>query len=505
MNKFIKIITRPLGIRNRLLSMTVAITLFISFSGLFINHYWTESFFEDMAKDEMLSIADEIKTYDLMSKSFYQNIAQLEITTNAYIEIYLLPDIIIYSTKSNNYLYDSDSDSASTPEPKGKNLKILEQPEINPDGSFFDKKQEIRGTAKYIVYNSVINDDYAVKIYLSLDVIESNAMLFRTFIMILCVLVILILIAVHIVYESLVTKPLITINNSAKQLAALNFDVKCPTSSIVEMDELGKNINLLSTSLDMALFDLQEKNKQLELDIQKEQQLDKARTEFISNASHELKTPIAIIQGYAEGLKVGIADKDSADEYCDIIMEETQKMNTLVVRMLEICQYESGGYKLMSQSFNIYDEVYRYLRRRIKLLKEDGITLVININPEYRGYGDISKIETIINNYVSNAVSHVKNENLIVINCQPAGDKYRLSVFNTGSIIADEDIDNIWSSFYRADKAHSRATGRFGLGLSFVKSIQELHNNSYGVINRDNGVEFWFDISKAHNMTEDDI
>ncbi len=505
MNKFIKIITRPLGIRNRLLSMTVAITLFISFSGLFINHYWTESFFEDMAKDEMLSIADEIKTYDLMSKSFYQNIAQLEITTNAYIEIYLLPDIIIYSTKSNNYLYDSDSDSASTPEPKGKNLKILEQPEINPDGSFFDKKQEIRGTAKYIVYNSVINDDYAVKIYLSLDVIESNAMLFRTFIMILCVLVILILIAVHIVYENLVTKPLITINNSAKQLAALNFDVKCPTSSIVEMDELGKNINLLSTSLDMALFDLQEKNKQLELDIQKEQQLDKARTEFISNASHELKTPIAIIQGYAEGLKVGIADKDSADEYCDIIMEETQKMNTLVVRMLEICQYESGGYKLMSQSFNIYDEIYRYLRRRIKLLKEDGITLVININPEYRGYGDISKIETIINNYVSNAVSHVKNENLIVINCQPAGDKYRLSVFNTGSIIADEDIDNIWSSFYRADKAHSRATGRFGLGLSFVKSIQELHNNSYGVINRDNGVEFWFDISKAHNMTEDDI
>lgn len=503
MNKLIKIITRPLGIRNRLLSVTVAITLFISFSGLFINHYWTESFFEDMAKEEMLDISKEIKTYDLMSKSFYQNIAQLEITTNAYIEIYLLPDIIIYSTKSNNYLYDSDSDSAATPEPKEKNLKILEQPEINPDGSFFDKKQEIRGTAKYIVYNSVINDDYAVKIYLSLDVIESNAMLFRNFITILCVLVILILITIHIVYESLVTKPLISINNSTKQLAALNFDVRCPSSSIVEMNELSKNINLLSTSLDMALFDLQEKNKQLELDIQKEQMLDKARTEFISNASHELKTPIAIIQGYAEGLKVGIASKESSDEYCDIIMEETQKMNTLVVRMLEICQYESGGYKLMNQSFNISETVNRYLKRRVKLLKEDGITLVININPEYRGYGDIAKIETIINNYISNAVSHVKNENLIIVNCQPVGDKYRVSVFNTGNKIADEDIENIWSSFYRADKAHSRTTGRFGLGLSFVKSIQDLHKNAYGVINRENGVEFWFDISKAHNVLED--
>lgn len=504
MNKLIKIITRPLGIRNRLLSLTVAITLFISSAGLFINHFWTERFFEDMAKEDMLEIAEEIKTYDLMSKNFYQNIAQLEITTNAYIEIYLLPDIIIYSTKSNNYLYDSDSDSPSTPEPMEKTLKILGQPEINPDGSFFDRKQEIRGTSKYIVYNSVINDDYAVKIYLSLDMIENNASLFKYFITVLCAAIFIVLSAILLIYENLVTKPLISINNSAKQLAALNFDVKCPSSSIVEMNELGKNINLLSTSLDMALFDLQEKNKQLELDIKKEQMLDKARTEFISNASHELKTPIAIIQGYAEGLKLGIANKESADEYCGIIMEETGKMNTLVVRMLEICQYESGGYKLMSQSFNISEAVNRYLRRRIKLLKEDGIALVININPEYKGYGDIAKIETIINNYVSNAVSHVKNENLIVVNCQPAGDKYRVSVFNTGNRIADEDIENIWSSFYRADKAHSRATGRFGLGLSFVKSIQDLHKNAYGVINRENGVEFWFDISKAHNMLEKD-
>ena len=185
MNKLIKIITRPLGIRNRLLSLTVAITLFISSGGLFINHFWTERFFEDMAKEDMLEIAEEIKTYDLMSQNFYQNIAQLEITTNAYIEIYLLPDIIIYSTKSNNYLYDSDSDLPSTPEPKEKTLKILGQPEINPDGSFFDRKQEIRGTSKYIVYNSVINDDYAVNIYLSLDMIENNASLFIYFITVL--------------------------------------------------------------------------------------------------------------------------------------------------------------------------------------------------------------------------------------------------------------------------------------------------------------------------------
>lgn len=503
MNKLIKIITAPLGIRNRLLSLTVAVTLLFSATGLIINYAWTESFFEKMAKDDMLEIANEIKGYDLMSRSFYQSIAQLETTTNAYIEIYLLPDYIIYSTKSNNFLYDSDNDTASTPEPKEKTLRILEQPEINPDGSFFDRKQEIRGTAKYLVYNSVINEDYAVKIYLSLDVIESNASIFKSFITILCIAIFVVLTGILIIYENMIAKPLISINESAKQLASLKFNVKCPESSIIELNELGKNINHLSNTLDMALFDLQEKNKQLELDIEKEQQLDRARTEFISNASHELKTPISIIQGYAEGLKMGIANKDNADEYCDIIMEESQKMNTLVIRMLEICQYESGGYKLIPVRFNIYETIYGFLKRRIKLLKEEGITLVININPEYIGYGDVSKIDTIINNYVSNAVSHTKNEKLIIVSCQPHENKYRVSVFNTGDNIADEDMENIWSSFYRADKAHSRANGRFGLGLSFVKSIQELHNNDYGVYNRDNGVEFWFDISKAHSKFED--
>ncbi len=505
MNKLIKIIKNPLGIRNRLLSLTVALTLLFSASGLIINYAWADSFFIRMAKDDMLEIAEEIKTYDLMSQSFYQNIAQLETTKNAYIEIYLLPDIIIYSTKTNNFLYgsDSDADSASTPEPKEKTLRILEQPEINADGSFFDRKQEIRGTAKYLVYNSVINEEYAVKIYLSLNVIESNASIFQSFITIFCAAIFVILTAVLLIYENLVSKPLISINESTKKLAAFEFNVKCPKSSITELNELGNNINHLSSTLDMALFDLHEKNKQLESDIKREQQLDKARTEFISNASHELKTPIAIIQGYAEGLKMGIANKESADEYCDIIMEESKKMNTLVIRLLEICQYESGGYKLMPQRFNISNAITNSLKSRIPLLKEDGITLTININPEYVGYGDVAKIDTIINNYVSNAVSHVNGEKLIILNCQPHKDKYRVSVFNTGDNIAQEDMENIWSSFYRADKAHSRASGRFGLGLSFVKSIQELHHNEFGVINRDNGVEFWFDISKAHSKFED--
>lgn len=502
MSKLLKIIKTPFGIHNRFLSLTVAAILLFSSMGLIINHFWTTELFMTVSKEDMFDIAEEIKTYDLMSTSFYQNIAQLETTTNAYIEIYLLPDIIIYSTKSNNFLYDNDS--AVAPEPKEKYLRILQTPEINEDGSFFDIKQEIRGTAKYLVYNSVISDEYAIKIYQSLDVIESNAKLFKSFNSLLCAIIFIIFTAFLVIYEIMIANPLVIINDCTKELANLNFNVKCPKASVTELDELGNNINYLSSTLDMALFDLQEKNKQLKTDIEKEQQLDRARTQFISNASHELKTPISIIQGYAEGLKLGIGNKESAEEYCDIIMEESHKMNTLVIRMLEICQYESGGYKLVSQKFNINSAITSYLKTRIRLLREDGITLSININPNYFGYGDISKIETIINNYVSNAISHIDNEKLIVINCQPVGDKYRVYVFNTGNTIADEDFQNIWSSFYRADKSHSRASGRFGLGLSFVKYIQELHGNDYGVFNRENGVAFWFDISKSKGLSDDD-
>lgn len=214
-------------------------------------------------------------------------------------------------------------------------------------------------------------------------------------------------------------------------------------------------------------------------------------------------TPISIIQGYAEGIKVGIADGgDGVDEYCNIIIEESEKMNNLVLKLLEISQYESGLYHIQKSHFNIANNIESFLKPRVKLLKEKNITLCFNLNSEYIGYADVSTMNTVLNNYVSNAISHVSENGLILVTCTPAGEKYRVSVFNTGENIKQDDILKIWDSFYRADKSHSRSAGRFGLGLSFVRSIQEMHGNDYGVINRDNGVEFWFDISKALDIIE---
>lgn len=504
MNKFRELAENTSGIRNRLFSQTIAIALAFSLFGIFVNNASTEKLFINKTKNDMIEIAENIKSYDLFGTDYYKDISELESKTNAYIEIYsLLTDTTIYATRNNEYLYGSQFDSADT---KDKLLKTLEPPDpedINEeDGSFFDIKQEIKGTAKYIVYNSFAGSFFAFRIYESLDVVEGTASVVVDLINILFAAIFVLVTSILIIYENLYIKPILTVNQVTKKMAQLDFSERCPKSTLKEINELGKSINHLSSALDMSLVDLREKNKQLQLDIYNEQQLDKAKNEFISNASHELKTPISIIQGYAEGLKIGINDGDDVDEYCDIIMEEAQKMNALVIKLLEICQYESGAHKLRKENFNILYVTESLLNPRIKLLKEEGITLCININPEYEAYADISSIDTIINNYVSNAVSHTVGEKLILICCKDIGDKYRFSVFNSGKNIADEDIGRIWDSFYRADKAHSRASGRFGLGLSFVKSIQELHDNDYGVFNRPNGVEFWIDIDKAKQITD---
>ena len=123
--------------------------------------------------------------------------------------------------------------------------------------------------------------------------------------------------------------------------------------------------------------------------------------------------------------------------------------------------------------------------------------VTVHIDSSFKGYGDRELLSHVFSNYFSNALSHLDFERKIIIAASDIGKSYRITVFNTGKPIPGSDIENIWQSFYRADKSHSRQEGRFGLGLSIVASIQELHNQKYGVRNRDNGVEFFFDIKKA--------
>jgi signal transduction histidine kinase len=219
------------------------------------------------------------------------------------------------------------------------------------------------------------------------------------------------------------------------------------------------------------------------------------RKEFISNVSHELKTPIALIQGYAEGLKVNVNEKqEDKDFYCDVIMDESAKMDKLVKQLLDLSQIDAGYARLEKVDFDIADWANRIIRKNELLIKENNIDMQIEIKQNFVAHADLERMEQIMVNYLVNAINHSDARKLIKVTVQKYEDKGRISVFNSGEPIEPGLLDKIWMSFYKVDQARTRAYGGTGLGLSIVRAIQERHDNRYGAENRDGGVSFWFEV-----------
>lgn len=290
-------------------------------------------------------------------------------------------------------------------------------------------------------------------------------------------------------------KPILELNYIAENMANLDFTKKCSIRDEDEIGKLGNSINNLSNHLDNAISKLHEKNEKLKEDIEKERKIDEMRKEFISSVSHELKTPISLIQGYAEGLKENVVDdEENKNFYCEVIMDEARKMDKLVKDLLNLSQIESGYFKIERTDFNISDLIDHIVNKYKGILEEKGINIIIEKEEKTIVNADIVRIEQIIVNFVNNAINHIDNEKIIRISMKEHSEKIRIYIFNSGKHIPNESLDKIWTSFYKVDKARTRDYGGYGLGLSIVRAIQQLHNNNFGVDNIDKGVTFWFDI-----------
>ena len=447
-----------------------------------------DDFYLFKAKKDMQKVAQEIAVLDINSKDTMTKLSDIEAENNVYIEIYYPRDRLIYTTETNNSVYEY-----SEPEElKPRIMKIIDHEDID-EVSYFETRQEYYATANYLVYGTSRDSGIAFEIYLSSDMINANASTALWILSFVNLITLFLILVVFIIYTITVTIPLEKINNIAKKIALMDFSKVSPSFRIRELDELSKNINILSASLDLTMRTLKRRNLQLEAENENNKRLIEKRKQFYANASHELKTPIAIIQGYAEGLKLGIFDSNPEETY-DVIIEESQKLNSLVMSLLEVNSIVSSNTKPNYKEFNLKENIDSFIEQMSNITVKKSITVEADINPEYVALADAMLFERVFSNYFSNAVSHCDFEKLIKVSCDIVDGYYRISVFNTGKQIADEDIQNIWNSFYRADKAHSRSEGRFGLGLSIVSGAQELQNLKYGVSNRENGVEFWFDV-----------
>lgn len=290
-----------------------------------------------------------------------------------------------------------------------------------------------------------------------------------------------------------ITKPIQELAELSDHMANLDFEAKYTSGGNNEIGELGDNFNRMSQKLEKAISELKQANNSLQQDIEQKEKMEQMRTEFMGNVSHELKTPIALIQGYAEGLKEGVNDDpESRDFYCDVIMDEAGKMNRMVKNLMTLNQLEFGNDKVEFERFNLTELIGGVLQSMDILSQQKDVKLIFREeNPVYV-WGDEFKIEQVVRNYVSNAYNHVNEEKIIEVKILQEDGLAKVTVFNTGKPIPEEDVPRIWDKFYKVDKAHTREYGGNGIGLSIVKAIMESMHQQYGVKNYDNGVEFWF-------------
>ncbi len=293
------------------------------------------------------------------------------------------------------------------------------------------------------------------------------------------------------------TKPVKELSQISRQMAELNFDARYTGKQKNEIGVLGQNMNYMSESLHRVIDELRSANAQLEKDLEEKDRIDEMRRVFLSNVSHELKTPIALIQGYAEGLRDGITDDpENMEFYCDVIVDEAQKMNQIVRRLLNLDEIESGEMQLVREMFNLSEMIRGVLQSTKMMAEECGCEMVVQVEPEIYVYADEFMIEEVFQNYMTNAYHYVSRPGVITVSTVLEENRVVVSVHDTGTPIPEEDLEQIWDKFYKVDKARTRSYGGSGIGLSIVKAIIHNHHSRCGVINRDGGVDFWFELER---------
>ena len=353
----------------------------------------------------------------------------------------------------------------------------------------------------YILLAATLDNGYLLYIRIPINSIQESVKISNNFLYLMAGFAILIAAVIVSYVTRKFTDPILELNSIARKMANLDFSHKYRTTDTDdEINNLGKSINLMSDKLEKTIKQLRDTNIELEKDIEEKSKLDEMRKSFISDVSHELKTPIALIQGYSEGLLENVnSDEDSRKFYAEVILDETNKMDRLVKQLLELMKLEYGKREFNDTEFNIVEVEKEVIRKSKVMIDEKNVQIEFNTTDEIKVIADDFYIEQVITNYMTNAIKHVEEVNgkkLIKIENVVDVDKnkVRVKVFNTGKQIPEEHLNRIWNRFYKVDASRNRKDGGTGIGLAFVKAIMSNYGNSYGVVNKEDGVEFYFEL-----------
>ncbi len=289
------------------------------------------------------------------------------------------------------------------------------------------------------------------------------------------------------------TAPILNMDRVARKMAALDFSESVIVSGRDELGALGGSIQTMSENLNRTLNELQAANGKLQLEIERERELDRQRRRFISSVSHELRTPLSMIQGYADGLRHGVVEeRNGIMEYCDVIVDETRKMSGLIRDMLDLSSYEAGAFAYTMESFDLARLVRKNAQRVHALITATEASVEVEGPEICMAYGDEGRIGQVLSNFVTNALNHGAAGEAVRVSYGIEAGLAHIKVFNYGPRISEQDLEHIWDPFYKAgDGAVSRGAG-FGLGLAIAHAIAEAHGGECHAENADDGVVFSF-------------
>ncbi|MBQ2897645.1 MAG: HAMP domain-containing histidine kinase [Clostridia bacterium] len=413
----------------------------------------------------------------------YDKIIELSRKTDNFVEIYDHDKNLIYSPfmyVSHNGLFGrriSANDAVTT----YAMPSVIQSMEDNGQKSHTLKLQSPKNgdVATIVLINTV--EKNGAKFYVasrsSLLPLQDTRLIFQRFYMIIILVLLITSLILSFFFAEFVTKPITRISHAAKQVAAGNYNIILPPTG--HKDEMG-----------MLTDDFNHMTKEIA-------KVDSIRKDLLANVSHELKTPLTMIRGYAETIKdLTGENKEKREKQLDIIIDESERLSDLITNVLDLSQLQANKIEFENQRFNL-SNLIKGLMPRYDIFRDEGYEIETNISPEIYSSGDFARIEQVVCNLIDNAINHSDLSAPITVRLEKKDCAY-FSVTNFGEVIDEENINHIWDRYYRIDKSGKRRITGTGIGLSIVKEILTAHGFEFGVTStKDLGTTFWIEFPFA--------
>ena len=484
------------SLKAKTITILITALLFAFVIGFVFCSVFSSGYYENIKTRSLIALNQQLKQTDFNKNEFRelsdyceQNSLSLLVVNPAGLPVYSYGNSSILLSRLDDITFLGDQDNSKK--------KVLRQ----EDNHTIQEVSDEHGKILYIEDWGYLDNGYSYVVRSSFQGVQREVKQSLIFFSVICAAILIIAGIVIYFIVNYYTKPLSNLLGFVQNLNEGEFDTKY-TYKHFRQDEiglLGENLNQIGEKLQSMIAELKSSNLNLENELKAKTQLEQQRKKYLSDVSHELKTPIALISGYAEGLKEGISD-DPEDRayYCDVIIDEAEKMNILIKRLSALNQLEQGTSAVSLERFDVIAVINGFLNTMSMIIAEKNVDIFFDNSYSEYVWSDEFLFEEAFMNYFNNALHHVDEKRVIRINVEKKeNNKVRITIFNTGVNIPEDDLNKIWEEFYKVDQARTREYGGSGLGLSIVKAIADSLNQQCGVDNHPEGVSFWIELESA--------